>query len=115
MTPTERGSIDRPVALILLIGMLASIVLMLVGVVLLLARLGPHGVKLLPPVHALTQALSFDPAGWLSLGLFVLILTPVARVAVAIVSFAWIRDWRYALVSVLVLAAMLAGLVLGRG
>lgn len=113
MNTSEHRSIDRPVALVLLFGMLLSIVLMLVGVIMLFANHDHQSIQLLSPARAVTETLQLNPAGWLSLGLLVLILTPVARVIIAIFSFAWIRDWKYVLISVTVLIAMLAGLVLG--
>lgn len=106
--------IDRPISLVLLAGMLASIVLMLVGVVILLSKGGSGIPEPLPPIQAARAAMELRADGWLSLGMFVLILTPVARVLMAVGSFAWIRDWRYVLVSALVLAAMLAAFVLGK-
>jgi uncharacterized membrane protein len=104
--------IDRPISLVLMIGMLISIVLVLVGVVLLLSRGGFGVPRPLPPVQAAHAALGLRADGWLSLGVFVLILTPVARVLMAVGSFAWIRDWKYASVSAVVLAAMAAAFII---
>ena len=115
MNTSEHQSIDRPVALVLLFGMLLSIVLMLVGVIMLLASQNHQAIKLLSPIRAITETIKLNPAGWLSLGLLVLVLTPVARVLIAIFSFAWIRDWKYVLISTVVLIAMLTGLVYSKG
>lgn len=48
------------------------------------------------------------------LGVFVLFLTPVARVAVSVVAFTWERDWTFVAITSVVLAFLLLSLVLGR-
>ncbi len=55
-----------------------------------------------------------DPAAYLSLGLLVLLATPVLRVAGALAVFALERDRRYVLVTAAVLAVMGVGVLLGR-
>ena len=49
-----------------------------------------------------------------TLGLLVLIATPVARVAVSVVAFIHHRDRTYALITAAVLCLLLLSLVLGR-
>lgn len=115
MRANGRHDIDRPIAVVLLAGMLTSIVLMLAGVVLVLIHPGDQAFHLLQPAQAIRAMVALRPDGWLSLGIFTLILTPVLRVLMAIVSFIWVRDWRYAAVSAAVLAAMAIGFLLGRG
>ena len=53
------------------------------------------------------------PAGLLTLGILVLILTPVARVALSVAYFAREKDPTYVLITVVVLANLLLGLTLG--
>jgi uncharacterized membrane protein len=48
------------------------------------------------------------------LGVFVLFLTPVARVAVSIIAFAWERDWTFVWITSIVMVFLLLSLVLGR-
>jgi len=62
----------------------------------------------------LAGILALDPASVMSLGLVVLIATPFARVAVSIVAFALERDWRYVVVTALVLTVLVAGIALGK-
>jgi len=62
----------------------------------------------------LAGILALDPASVMSLGLVVLIATPFARVAVSIVAFALERDWRYVVVTALVLTILVAGIALGK-
>jgi uncharacterized membrane protein len=56
-----------------------------------------------------------NPLGIILLGLLVLLATPFARVAVSIVAFALEHDWRYVVITSLVLIILVASFVLGRG
>lgn len=49
-----------------------------------------------------------------TLGLLLLIVTPVMRVAVSIVSFALERDWRFVVITTTVLVVLLTSFVLGK-
>jgi uncharacterized membrane protein len=57
------------------------------------------------------DALALDPRGVIQLGVLLLVATPIARVIGALVAFAWQRDRTYVVVSSLVLAALLYGLL----
>ncbi|HEY7296198.1 MAG TPA: DUF1634 domain-containing protein [Dehalococcoidia bacterium] len=52
--------------------------------------------------------------GVISLGLLVLLITPVLRVAVSIVAFLIERDWLYTVITTAVLLLLLTGILLGR-
>jgi uncharacterized membrane protein len=54
------------------------------------------------PVDRLLPA----PQAWLYLGILLLMLTPVARVAVTVLTFAAERDWRYVAISAVVFAVI---------
>ena len=56
-----------------------------------------------------------EPLALVALGLLILLLTPILRVAISIVVFALERDWRYTVITVLVLVILLISLLLGRG
>lgn len=56
-----------------------------------------------------------NPLAIIVLGLLVLLATPVVRVAVSIFAFALERDWRYVVITSLVLAILLVSFALGRG
>jgi uncharacterized membrane protein len=60
-----------------------------------------------------TSALSLSGRGIIELGLLLLILTPVARVAFSVAAFAWQRDRTYVVVTLIVLAVLLCNLVGG--
>ena len=55
-----------------------------------------------------------EPYGVITLGLLVLLLTPVLRVAVTIVAFLLERDWLYTAITAAVLCLLLAGIALGK-
>ena len=57
--------------------------------------------------------LSFKPYAIISLGLLVLIATPVMRVAVSIIAFAQEHDWLYVVLTAFVLAMLLLGFAIG--
>lgn len=52
--------------------------------------------------------LDFTPVGWIQMGVLVLILTPVMRVALSLADFAIQRDWLYALITAIVLAVIIS-------
>jgi uncharacterized membrane protein len=56
-----------------------------------------------------------DPLAIIVLGLLVLLATPVVRVAVSMVAFLLERDWRYVVITSLVLLILLLSFVLGKG
>lgn len=58
--------------------------------------------------------LAFKPAGLLALGLLVLIATPILRVAGSVIGFLYERDWRYALITFIVLLIVLSSIFLGK-
>ena len=53
----------------------------------------------------------FESEGWIQLGLLLLIATPVARVALAVVGFALEKDRLYVVVSLIVLVVLVASLL----
>lgn len=55
-----------------------------------------------------------DPVSVISLGLLLMIITPVTRVAVSIIAFAMERDWRYVGITALVLLVLLVSFALGK-
>jgi uncharacterized membrane protein len=57
---------------------------------------------------------TFKPYAIISLGLLLLLIIPVARVAVSIVAFALERDWLYVLITTFVFATLMVSFALGR-
>jgi len=56
-----------------------------------------------------------EPLAVVSLGLLILLLTPVVRVAVSIVAFALEHDRRYVIITTIVLIILLVSFFLGKG
>jgi uncharacterized membrane protein len=112
--PHVMEPIERMVSRILATGIAVSVALMAVGLVLaLIDKEGmPSQVVPLADLPALLGHL--DPAAYLSLGIIVLIATPFVRVAGSIVAFARERDFRYVLITAVVLAVMCFSVVLGK-
>jgi uncharacterized membrane protein YfcA/uncharacterized membrane protein len=93
-------------------GVLLSAMVMLMGIILLPTRpggLSPERLLVFPFTwSALVASLAqFHPQGILTLGLLLLIATPVLRVAVSIVTFVLERDRTYVVITCLVLAILL--------
>lgn len=112
--PPDNQPLYRALSRLLLIGVVAAIVLMLLGT--LGSFAAGQGLPGQAPAfdQVLTQALRLDPHGLLGLGVLVLYFTPIASVIVAIVGFARQRDWFYAgiaavVLAILTLSAALAG------
>ena len=100
-------------------GVLLSAGVILVGVVLYYSRPQPSSAASLTYPHTLTTVLpelaTGSPEAIITLGLLILLATPVIRVAVSIVAFALERDWLYVGITTLVLFLLLSSiLVLGR-
>jgi uncharacterized membrane protein len=108
-------------------GVIASAVIIVFGVVVMFAR---HPVYLTSPTeldrlvspgaafpHALADLWAmlseFHGRAIMTLGLLVLIATPVLRVAASVVLFAIQRDWTYTLITAIVLTLLLLSLTLG--
>jgi uncharacterized membrane protein len=103
-------------------GVLLSATIILAGVVLFYARTLAAGgrstdVSAFPhTLPSVGQGLAHaDPLAMIVLGLLVLLATPVVRVAVSIVAFLLERDWRYVVITSLVLLILLLSFVLGKG
>ena len=68
----------------------------------------------LVPREAFMAVFALRPSGFLSLGLLVLLITPIVRVIGSIVVFVWERDWRFALVTSFVLIVMTVSIIVGQ-
>jgi len=88
--------------LVLVIGMWASMVLLLAG--LSWYAIAPSSSDItLGPVEAIDAILSGDPIGLIDLGILFLIATPLLRIVTALTVFAQTKEWKFVLVSVCVL------------
>src|SRR5579885_1776115 len=104
----EKG--ERAISAVLRYGSLISTLVMAAGIVLLLvtggsvpssSRQGIHPALLVPALIRL------EPAAIIELGVLLLLLTPIFRIVVALLSFALERDFKYVLIALGVLAVVL--------
>jgi uncharacterized membrane protein len=70
----------------------------------------PDGPSMRTVQGIVASAAHLNSEGLMQLGLLLLIATPVARVIMAVFGFALERDWLYMVVSLIVLAVLLASL-----
>jgi uncharacterized membrane protein len=113
--PRQTRDLNDAVHQILIIGLIISTALLVAGLIIELIRSGTLPEATLHPVEAIRQTLQLRSSGFLSLGLLVLLVTPVMRVIGSIIVFALEGDRRYALVTLTVLLVMTASVLLGHG
>ncbi len=104
---------------ILRLGVILSAAIVVVGVVMFYVREAMFGADTRSFPHSLSAVISGvaqgDARSVIVLGLLVLLMTPVLRVAVSIVAFALEDDWRYVVITSIVLIVLLLSFFLGRG
>ncbi len=109
------ASLEVALAHVLQVGTYVSVALIGVGVALLLAG-GGSPIQGGPPLDIATlpvDLLALRPAGFLWLGILGVIATPALRVARALLGFARRGEQRMVGVSVLVLAVIVVGVIVG--
>ncbi len=101
-------------------GVLVSSGIIVIGLILLL--LSPGGLSAVvinrfPHTAASVWdgLVALQPQSVITLGLLLLIATPVLRVAVSVIAFALERDRRYVVITLIVLAILIIGFLFGRG
>lgn len=114
------AAMERGMGRLLQLGVLLACAVVLLGGALTLLQHGRTVVDyrhfhrepgaLRQPAALLHAVLALEPAAVVQLGVLLLIWTPVARVIFATASFLWQRDWRYAVISVVVLGVLLFGI-----
>jgi uncharacterized membrane protein YfcA/uncharacterized membrane protein len=113
-----QSGMTKSIGWILQIGVMLSAATILLGIVLLPTRpggLSPERVLAFPQTLSLlaSELLVLRPQAVITLGLLLLIATPVVRVAVSIVAFALEGDRRYVVITSIVLLILLFSLFLG--
>ncbi len=107
--------LERSIARLLTGGTYLSIGLMAVGVVLMLANGSSplDDAQSFDPARIPADIVALQPAGFLWLGLLVILATPLARVAASGIGFAAGGERRMALIAVAILAVIAVGVVVG--
>ncbi len=101
-------------------GVILSAVVILIGVILLPfspGGLSPQRIDHFP--HTLGEVgaglVTFHPQAIITLGLLILIATPVLRVAVSVIAFELEHDRKYTIITLIVLAILITSFLLGKG
>ena len=115
--------VDLVIGRLLQIGVFAAAAVVLLGAVMFLVQHGRNpaefsvfvpGAPTLRTVGGILRgALALDSAAIVQLGLVMLIMTPIARVALTLIAFVIQRDRLYVLITALVLVLLLYGLIAG--
>jgi uncharacterized membrane protein len=108
----EVEDINRLIYHILRGGVVVSVAFLLFGFVLTGLTGGALPDQSVPPRDLVRLVLRFTPAGYLNLGVLVLIFTPVARVILSLLSFAEERDRTYIVMTGIVLVNLLVSVFL---
>jgi uncharacterized membrane protein len=111
------SGLDHAIARLLVIGTLASVALLAIGVILMsVVPVAPlAGAPRFQPALILDDLAHFRPAGYLWLGLIAAIATPTARVMASLVGYARSGERSMAVVAALILAVLLLSVSLGLG
>lgn len=107
--------LEARIARLLMVGTYTAVALIAVGV-LLMALTGRSPRDASPsfdPGRLVADLTAIDPAGFLWVGVLVVLATPLARVVAALAGYARAGEREMALVAVLILAVVAAGVVVG--
>ena len=117
----KAGDVEALLSRLLTLGVLTSAAISIFGAVLYLREYHravvnlrvyePQGVAFTSPAEIIHGAAQLEPLAVMQLGVLLLILTPVARVAFSLALFVIKRDWLYVVITLIVLAALAFGLV----
>ena len=109
----NQRDLNEVVHRLLIVGLIISTVFMLAGIVLDLA-LGRQAPTVIPDLHEVfARVIVMRPSGFLSLGLLILIATPIIRVIGSTIVFLYERDWRFAGITFLVFLIVLTSILFG--
>ena len=114
----EDAGLTAVIGWVLQVGVIISSVIIVLGMGLyFLHPAGRQQTTLMP--HTLAQVfqgvLLLQPAAIIALGLIILIATPVVRVAISILAFAFEHDRKFTVISTIVLLILLLSFLLGKG
>lgn len=115
MHTNDERQLEHWVHWTLLSGLAVSAVLLIIGMLAALVQENPTSEPRQPLSDLVTAATAFDGQALTTLGLLVLMITPILRVVVLLVGWTWRRDWTFAAVAVVVLALLIVSLSLGVG
>lgn len=110
----EQIRFDESLHKLLLIGLYLSVAFILFGLGLALFTHQTISDKVFPLQSLFSGIVSMNASSFLSLGLLVLIATPIIRVVTSFISFLVEKDWRFAAITLVVLVTVLVSILLGK-
>ncbi|HLO34988.1 MAG TPA: DUF1634 domain-containing protein [Candidatus Deferrimicrobium sp.] len=115
--PAGSAGLERSIARVLTLGTYLSIALLAGGVVLMLSNgIGPlSGGPAFDPGTIAGDVLALRPAGFIWLGLIVVVATPSARVAASLIGYVRLRERMMAIVACLILLVIAVSVALAKG
>lgn len=115
--PADPASLERTIARLLTVGTYVSIGLLTIGLGLMLASgIDPlAGGPALDPARLVPDVLALQPAGFLWLGLLVVVATPAARVGASLVGYARAGERPMVVVAGLILTVIAVSVALAKG
>ena len=115
--PADPATLERSIARLLTVGTYISIGLLTIGLGLMFASgIDPlSGGPALDPARLVPDVLALRPAGFLWLGLLVVVATPAARVGASLVGFARAGEQPMVVVAALILVVIAVSVALAKG
>ncbi|NPV55711.1 MAG: DUF1634 domain-containing protein [Anaerolineae bacterium] len=107
--------LNRYLHSLLVIGLISSTVFLIFGSVMAIINHASLGQNLTPLNELLGGLMRMDGASYITLGILVLIATPILRVFGSLVFFLYQKDWKYIIATMLVLGIILAVIMVGGG
>lgn len=110
----EQAKLDATLHKLLVIGLALSVALILSGLAIALLTHQSVPVQVLPVGKVFCSVFNLEASGFLSLGLLVLIATPIVRVISSLVAFLFEKDWHFAGITLLVLITVMVSILFGK-
>jgi uncharacterized membrane protein len=105
--------LNTAISRVLIVGLLAAVTLLLVGVVLTVARPDQSVLHATSIARLPAELAAGQPGGFFQLGMAILLATPFARVVALGIGFGRQRRWLFASFTVVVAALLVLGVALG--
>ena len=105
--------LNKLVATTLTIGLVASLILMVIGSVILVVAPSTGSIHVTPLRAVPAGILHGNPIAFLSAGIVLLMATPALRVLIALYGYARERDWLFVGVSAIVFGVLVVSIAIG--
>lgn len=113
LAPAADLRLEKIVSRVLRTGVLTCLVLVGIGFILLAFHPAGAMHMVLPFREIFPAMIRGQGTAFIDLGILVLLATPLARVIITGIGFAWQREWPFALISLAVLLILVASIIIG--